>query len=209
MDFKPKTRSTDVYGSDGSAIVKQEPQNDYPQMESSGEVINIAPIINSQTEICKIEDIHSITQEPHYKPYNLSETAHQPAVEAENDFNVCDSNEDSKLFDGDMSVKTENIQTDDTSSQLMEVSGAIDYKDDTSSNVTAGICVGGVNQTDDSSSPRLEVSGAIDCKDDIISSGTVGMNQTDEEQSDAVQCEPFCDLECTDEIKTEGMRFDK
>ena len=194
-------RSPGVYGSDGSAMVKQEPQNDYLQMESvndsSGEVINIAPVIE-QTEICKIEDIHSMKQE-------ISETTHQPAVEAESDLNVCDSNEDSKLFDGDVSAKTDNIQTDDSSGQLMEVSGAIDCRNDIIGNVTAGINVGGVNQTDDSSSQLLEVPGTIDCKDDIISNGTVGMNQTDEEQSDAVQREPFCDLECTDEIKTEGM----
>ena len=174
---EPTTRYTDVYGSYGSAIVKQEPQNDYLQMESvndSIEVSNIAPIVNNQSEICKIEDIYSITLESYYKWCEISENSFHPAMKAENELNVCDGNQVSERFNRDVSVKTESIETDNTSSLLMGVSGAIDCKDDISSNVTSGICVGGVNQAD-------------------------------EKQSDQAQEEPCSDLESTEEIQTEGM----
>ena len=144
---EPTTISTDVYGSDGSAIVKQEPQNDYPQMESSSEVINIAPIINNQTKICKILEVHSIKQESYNQWYEFSKNSYPPVMKAENDLKVCDSNKSLKLFNKDLSVKTEIIQTDDTSSPLMEVSGAIDCKDEIINDVTAGMRVGRVNQT--------------------------------------------------------------
>ena len=97
----PTTRYTDVYGSDGLAMVKQEPQNGCPQMESvddSIKVNNIAPISNSQTKICEIEDIRSIKQESYYNWCELSANSYHPAVKSENDLNVCDGNQDTKLF---------------------------------------------------------------------------------------------------------------
>ena len=158
-------------------MVKQEPQNGCPQMESvddSIKVNNIAPISNSQTKICEIEDIRSIKQESYYNWCELSANSYRPAVKSENDLNVCDGNQDSKLFNKDVSVKTESFQTDDTSNHLMEVFGAIACKDNISSNVTTGIYVGGVYQTD-------------------------------KEQCDEAQQEPMSDLKSTNEIKTEGM----
>ena len=174
---EPTTRYTDVYGSDGLAMVKQEPQNDCPQMESvddSIKVNNIAPFFNSQTKICEIEDIRSIKQESYFNWCELSVNSYHPAINSENDLNVYDGNQDSKLFDSNMSVKTESFQTDDTSNHLMEVFGAIACKDNISSNVTTGICVS-------------------------------RMYQTDEEQCDEAQQEPMSDLKSTNEIKTEGM----
>ena len=173
----PTTRYTDVYGSDGLAMVKQEPQNDCPQMESvddSVKGINIAPIFNSQTKICEIEDIRSIRQESYYNWCELSANSYRPAMKSEDDLNVYDGNQDTKLFDSNMSIKTESFQTDDTSNHHMEVFGAIDCKDNISSNVTAGICVG-------------------------------RMYQTEEEQCDEAQQELLSDLKSTNEIKAEGM----
>ena len=179
---EPTTISTIVYESDGSVVMKQEPQNDSSQMDVtdncglSDNVMNIAPILDNNTKICKIEDVHSIKQEYHHKWCELYETSHEPAVKRENDLTVCGCNQDSKLFDRDMSLKmelkTESIQTDDSSDQLIKVSGATDCKDGISTNVTAGICGSSVNQTD-------------------------------EEQSDAAQQQPPC--QSTDEIQTEGM----
>ena len=179
---EPTTISTIVYDSDGSVVMKQEAQNDSSQMDVidncglSDNIINIVPILDNKTKICKIEDVYSIKREYHHKWCELYETSHEPAVKRENDLNVCDCNQDSKLFDRDMSLKmelkTESIQTDDSSSQLIEVSGAIDCKDGISSNVSAGICGSSVNQTD-------------------------------EEQSDPAQQQPPC--QSTDEIQTEGM----
>ena len=176
---EPTTLSTDVYDSDGSVVMKQEPQNDSSQMNVTYDigVINIAPIIDNQSEICKIENFHSIKKEPHENLCEISE-GYQPSVtletvQNEDEVNVCNGNQDSKLTNRNVSLKTECIQTDDSSSQLVEVSGTIDYMDDISSNVTVGIGVGRVNQSD-------------------------------EEQSDAGQQQP-CYLESTDEIKREGM----
>ena len=202
-------RSTDVYGSDGSAMVKQKPQNDYPQMESvndSIEVINIAPTINSQTEICKIEEVHSIKQESYNQWWEFSENYYPPAVKVENDLNVCNDNQYSKLFDGDMPVKAENIQTDDSSIQLMEISGSKYCKDEIINDVTSGICVGKVNQTGDTSSQLMEVYGAINCKDEVssqVSAGTcVGkVNQTDDISSQLMEVSGA--INCKDEISSQ------
>ena len=174
---EPTTRYTDVYCSDGLAMVKQEPQNDCIQMESVGDSIkgiNIAPIFNNQTKICEIEDIRSIKHESYYNWCELSANSYHPAMKSEDDLNVCDDNQVSKLFNKDVTVKIESFQTDDTSNHPMEVFGAIACKDNISSNVTPGICVGGVYQTD-------------------------------EEQCDEAQQEPMSDLKSTNEIKTEGM----
>ena len=171
--------STDVYDSDGSVVVKQEPLNDSSHVTNAIGVINIAPpIIDNETEMCKIENLHSIKKEPHENLCEISES-YQPAVthetvKSEDEVNVCDGNQDSKLTNRNVSLKTEYIQTDDSTSQLVEVSGEIDCMDDISSNGTVGICVGRVNQSD-------------------------------EEQSDAAQQQPPCHLESTDEIKREGM----
>ena len=149
---EPTTRYTDVYCFDGLAMVKQEPQNDCIQMESvddSIKVNNIAPIFNSQTKICEIEDIRSIKQESYYNWCELSANPYHPAMKSENDLNVCDGNQDTKLFDRNMSVKTESFQTDDTSNHHMEVFVAIACKDNISSNVSTGMCVGGVYRTDE------------------------------------------------------------
>ena len=104
------------------------------------------------------------------------ETVKLETVKSENDLNVCDCNQDSKLTNRMVSLKTECIQTNDSSSQLVEVSGTIDCKDDIISNVTAG-----------------------------IGSGVGRVNQSDEEQSDASEQQPPCYLKSTDEIKREGM----
>ena len=172
--------STVAYDSDGSVVIKQEPQNDFSQMDIMDDcglnenVLNIAPIVDNKTRICKIGDVYSIKQEPHDKWCESYDTSHHPAVKRENDLDVCDSNQDSKLFKRDISLKMESFQTDDTSSQSIEISGAIDCKDGIINNVTPGICGSSVNQTD-------------------------------EEKSDAAQQQPHCHLEDTDEIKTEGM----
>ena len=177
---EPTTLSTDVYDSDDTVMVKQEPQNDFSQMDAMDDCglnenfINIAPIIDNEAEICNIEEIHPIKQEPDNKWCESSETSHQPSVKhetvkSENEVNVCDGNQDLKLTNINVSLKTECIQTDDSSSQLVEVRGAIDCKDDIIGNVTSGISVGRVNQ------------------------------------SDAAQQHPPCHLESTDEIKREGM----
>ena len=174
------TQSTIVHDSDGSVVIKQEPQHDFSQMDVMDDcglnenVINIAPIVDNKTKICKIENIYSIKQEPHDKWCELYGTSHHPAVKHENDLDVCDCNQDSKLFKRDISLKMESFQTADTSSQSIDESGAIDCKDGIINNVTGGIC-------GDSA------------------------NQTDEGQSDAAQQQPPCHLEGTDEIKTEGM----
>ena len=184
QNSEPITLSTVVYDSDGSVVMKQEPQNDSSQVDAADDcdlnenVINIAPIMGNQTGICKIEDVHTIKNEPHENWCELSEN-YQPAVKREtvkleNDLGVCDGHQDSKLTNGNVTLKTESIQTDDGTSQPVEVSGAIDCKDNIISNVTAGICVGRVNQSD-------------------------------EEQSDAAQQQPPCHLESTDGIKREGM----
>ena len=179
---EPTTISTVVYESDGSVVMKQEPQNDSSQMDVtdncglSDKVMNIAPILDNNNKICKIEDVCSIKREYHHKWCELYETSHHSAIKSENDLNVCDCNQDSILVYRDMSLKmelkTESIQTDDSSSQPIEVSGATDCMDGISSNVTAGICGSSVNQSD-------------------------------EEQSDAAQQQPPC--QSTDEIQTEGM----
>ena len=177
---EPTTQSTVAYDSDGSVVMKQEPQNHFSHLNVmddcglNGNVINIEPIVDNKTKICKIENVYSIKQEPHHKWCELYGTFHHPTVKRENDLDVCDSNQDSKLFKRDISLKMESFQTDDTSSQSIEESGAIDCKDDIISNVTGGMC-------GDSA------------------------NQTDEEQSDAAQQQPPCHLEGPDEIKTEGM----
>ena len=169
---QPTTMSTD-----GSDMMKQEPQNDTSQMDDGGlnvNVINIAPIIDNKIKICKIEDVHSIKQEHHEEWCELYETSHQPAVKVENDLDICDGNQDSKFVNRDVTLRTKIVRADDFSSQPVEVSGAIDCKDGINSNVTAGLCVGRVNQSD-------------------------------EEQSDAAQQHPPGHLESTDEIQTEGM----
>ena len=177
---EPTTQSTVAYDSDGSVVMKQEPQNHFSQMDVMDDcglnrnVFNIEPIVDNKTKICKIENVYSIKQEPHDKWCELYGTSHHPAVKRENDLDVCDSNQESKLFKRDISQKMESFQTDDTSSQSIEESAAIDCKDGIISNVTGGMC-------GDSA------------------------NQTDEEQSDAAQQQPPCHLEGTDEIKTEGM----
>ena len=176
---EPTTISTIVYDSDGSVVMKQEPQSDFSQIDVKDDcdfnsnVINIAPIIDNKTGIPKTEDFHLIKQEPHSTWCELSEN-YQPAVNHEtgksgNDLHVCDGNQDSKLLNTDVSLKTEIVRTDDSSSQLVEVSGVVDSKDDISSNVTARISIGRVNQ------------------------------------SDAVQQQPLCHLERTEEIKRAGM----
>ena len=180
LSSEPTTPSTDVYDFDGSVVVKQEPQNDFSQMDAmdncglNEKVINIAPIIDNEAEICNIEEIHSIKQEPDNKWCESSEASLQPSVicetvKSENEVNVCDGNQDLKLTNRNVSLKNEGIQTDDSTSQLVEVSGAIDCKDDIIGNVTPGISVGRVNQ------------------------------------SDAAQQKLPCHLESTDEIKREGM----
>ena len=175
---EPTTISTIVYDSDGSVVMKQEPQNDSSQMDVTDNcgLSDNAPIHDDKIKICKTGDVYSVKQEYHHKWCELYETSDEPAVKRENDLTVCDCNQDSKLFDRDMSLKmelkTESIQTDDSSSQLIEVSGAIDCTDGISSNIPAGICGSSVNQTD-------------------------------EEQSDAAQQQPPC--QSTDEILTEGM----
>ena len=168
---EPTTQSTDAYDSDGSVVIKQEPQNDFSQMDIMDDcglnenVLNIAPIVDNKTAICKIENVYSIKQESHDKWCELYDTSHDPAVKRENDFDVCDCNQDSKLFDRKMTLKMESFQTGDTSSQSIEESGAIDCKDGIISNVTGGMC-------GDSA------------------------NQTDEGQSDAAQQQPPCHLNC-------------
>ena len=172
---EPTTQSTVAYDSDGSVVIKQEPQNDFSQMDIMDDcclnenVLNIAPIPDNTTAICKIEDVYSIKQESHDKWCESYDTSHHPAVKRENDLDVCDCNQDSKL-------KMESLQTDDASSQSIEESGAIDCKDGIISNVTGGKLV---------------------CGDSA--------NQTDKGQSDAAQQQPTCHLESTDQIKTEGM----
>ena len=85
---EPTTLSTDVYDSDGSVMVKQEPLNDSSHMDSVDDcglvenVINIAPSIDNQTGICRIEYICSIKKEPHEKWCELSEN-YQPVVKLE------------------------------------------------------------------------------------------------------------------------------
>ena len=177
-----RTQSTIVYDSDGSVVMKQEPQHDFSQMDVmddcglNGNVFNIEPIVDNKTAICKIEDVYSIKQEPHDKWCELYDTSHHPAVKRENDLDVYDCNQDSKLFKRDISLKMESFQTADTSSQSIEESGAIDGKDCIINNFTGGILV---------------------CGDSA--------NQTDEKQNDAAQQQPPCHLEGSDEIKTEGM----
>ena len=177
---EPTTQSTDAYDSNSSVVIKQEPQNDFSQMDIiddcglNGNVLNIAPIPDNKTAICKIGDVYSIKQEPHDKWCELYGTSHHPAVKRENDLDACDCNQDSKLFKRDISLKMESFQTVNTSSQSIDVSGAIDCKDGIINNVTGGMC-------GDSA------------------------NQTDEGQSDAAQQQPPCHLKGTDEIKTEGM----
>ena len=179
---EPTTQSTVVHDSDGSVVMKQEPQNYFSQMDVMDDcgfnekVINIEPIVDNKTKICKIEDVYSIKQELRDKWCELYGTSHYPAVKRENDLDVCDSNQDSKLFKRDISLKMESFQTDDTSSQAIDGSSAIDCKDGIIKSFTGGILV-----YDDSA------------------------NQTDEGQSDAAQQQPPCHLEGTDEIKTEGM----
>ena len=180
----PTTLFTNVYDFDGSDMMKQEPQNDFPQMEfvnDSGlsENVNIAPILGSQLKICKTEGFPSIKQEHHSEWCELSKTSHQPAfkretVKRENDLNVCDNNQDSKLFNRDVTLKTEIVRNDDSSGPLVEVSGAIDCKDGIISNVTTGIYVGRVNQSV-------------------------------EEQSYAAEQQRPCHLKGINEIKREGM----
>ena len=162
---EPTTTSAVVYDSDGSVVMKQEPQNDSSQMDVTDDsgVINIAPIIANKTEICKIEKVSSIKKELHETWCELSEN-YQPAVKREKGLSVCDGNQDLKQVNRNVSLKTETIQTDDSSSQLVDIPGAIDSKDDISNNVTPGINVGRVNQSD-------------------------------EEQSDAAQQQPPCHLE--------------
>ena len=174
------TQSTIVYD---SVVMKQEPQHDFSQIDVmddcglNGNVINIAPIVDNNTNICKIENVYSIKQEPHDKWCELYGTSHHPAVKREKDLDVCDCNQDSKLFKRDLSLKMESFQTADTSSQSIEESGAIDCKDGIIKSFTGGILV---------------------CGDSA--------NQTDKEQlSDADQQQPTCHLESTDQIKTEGM----
>ena len=75
------------------------------------------------------------------------ETVKLEIVKSENDLNVCDCNQDSKLTNRMVSLKTECIRINDSSSQLVEVSGTIDCKDGIISNVTTGIYVGRVNQS--------------------------------------------------------------
>ena len=178
----PTTQSTVVYDCDGSVVMKQEPQHGFSQMDVMDDcglnenVINIEPIVDNKTKICKIENVYSIKQEPHDKWCELYGTSHHPAVKRENDLDVCDCNQESKLFKRDISLKMESFQTADTSSQSIEESGAIDCKDGIINNFTGGILV---------------------CGDSA--------NQIDEGQSDAAQQQPPCHLEGTDEIKTEGM----
>ena len=177
---EPTPQSPVVYDSDGSVVMKQEPQHDLSQMDIMDDcglnenVINIAPIPDNKTAVCKIEDFYSIKQETHDKWCELYGTSHHPAVKHENDLDVCDCNQDSKLFKRDLSLKMESFQTDDTSSQSIKGSGSIDCKDGIISNFTGGIC-------GDSA------------------------NQTDEGQSDVAQQQPPCHLEGTDEINREGM----
>ena len=159
---EPTTASTDVHDSDGLVMMKQEPQNDSSPMDVTDDcglndnVINIAPILDNKTKICKIENVYSVKQEHHHKYCELYDTFHDPAVKRENDLNVCDCNQDSKLFDKDMSLKKESFQTVHTSSQLLQVSGAIDCKDGISSNVTAGICGRSANQSDEEKSDAAQ-----------------------------------------------------
>ena len=177
---QPTTQSTIVYDFDGSVVMKQEPQNDFSQLDVMDDcglninVINIAPIIDNKTKLCKLEDLPSIKQEIHEEWCELYDTSHQLAVKVENDLDICDCKEELKFVNRDVSLKTKILRSDDSSSQLVEVPGAIDCKDGIVSNITAGICVGRVNQSD-------------------------------EEQSDAAQQQPPGHLESTDEIKTEGM----
>ena len=179
---EPTTQSTIVYDSDGSVVMKQEPRHDASQMDIMDDcgwnknVINIEPIVDNKTTICKIGDVYSIKQEPHHKWCELYGTSHHPAVKRENDLDVCDCNQDSKLFKRDLSLQMESFQTADTSSQSIEESGAIDYKDGIINNFTGGILV---------------------CGDSA--------NQTDEKQNDAAQQQPPCHLEGTDKMKTEGI----
>ena len=84
---EPTTMSTDVYGSDGTVGMKQEPQNDSLQVDDCGLNVNLIknePIFATPTEICKIEDIRSIKQKPDYKLCEILETFQQPAVKCEN-----------------------------------------------------------------------------------------------------------------------------
>ena len=176
------TQSTIVYDSDGSVVMKQEPQNHFSQLDVMNDcglnenVLNIEPIVDNKTKICKIENVYSIKQEPHDKWCELYGTFHHPTVKRENELDVYDCNQDSKLFKRDITLKMESFQTADTSSQSIEESGAIDCKDGIINNFTGSILV---------------------CGDSA--------NQTNEGQSDAAQQQPPCQLEGTDEIKTKGM----
>ena len=131
---EPTTQSTVAYDSDGSVVMKQEPQNDFSQMDImdvcglNENVLNIATIPDNKTAICKIGDVYSIKQEPHDKWCELYGTSHHPAVKRENDLDVCDYNQDTKLFKRDISLKMESFQTANTSSQSIDVSCAIDCK---------------------------------------------------------------------------------
>ena len=147
---EPTTISKDDYDSDGSVVLKLEPLNDFSEMDVTDDsgVINIAPIIDNKTEICKIEEIYSIKKEPHEKWFELSEN-YQPAVESNIDFHVCDGNQNLMLAYRDVSLKTESIQTDDSSSQLVEVSGVIDCNEGVRKNGSPSICVGRLNQSDE------------------------------------------------------------
>ena len=159
---EPTTQCTVAYDFDGSVVIEREPQNDFSQMDIMDDcglndnVINIEPIIDNKTKICKIEDVYSIKQEPHDKWCESYDTSHHPAVKRENDLDVCDCNQDSKLFDRKMSLEMESFQTDDTSSQSIEESGAIDCKDGIISNFTGGICGDGANQTDEGQSDAAQ-----------------------------------------------------
>ena len=151
-----------VYDFDDSVVMKQEPQNYFSQMDVmddcglDGNVLNIEPIVDNKTAICKIENVYSIKQEPHDKWCELYGTSHHPAVKRENDLDVCDCNQDSKLFKRDISLKMESFQTADTSSQSIDESGAIDCKDGIISNVTGGICGDSANQTDEGQSDAAQ-----------------------------------------------------
>ena len=191
---EPTTPSPIGYASDGSVVMKQEPQNESSQVDAvndcvlSDNVINIAPFLENQTEVCKIEDVHSVKQETLCNWCKSSESDHQLAVKQENDLDVCDGDQDSKIvntaLNRDVSLKTEMVQTEDSSSQLVEIAGAIDCKDDIIDNVTPDRG----NQSD-------QEQGDEEHGDE---------EQGDEEQGDELH-QPPSDLESTDEIKREGM----